>query len=251
MKWTKSNIGMVVTFVLLAAIIIAGVWMISSQQRSFFNTTLLLDEDMKPFGERGPADEEYPFDSLLRKLKVEIEPVEPWHDLILVEGFVTINGDWSAAPEWTGKYAVPEFTERGGDHNAFCRIQHADGTFIDSSTPAELSWSSGTAERFPEASGWSNIPIFAKYNLDTGRGGYNWGPLTGNKLMYLGLPDGHHVSFFGVWVPRDEAVVQPTPTATYMPTVTPQPTATPESECGGFKIYTEKDGCSICICLGW
>ena len=260
----KASSILVPTILLLAllGIIIAGVSLGATSDGYHRTAELLLLEPEMTFPERiqtAPDEDNYPIDSRFSIIGVEVEPLAECHTLELVEAFMSVNGDWEdSVPEWAKKYAVESFPERGGDHNAFGMVLGEEGEVLGTGSVYVFAWPDGSDERTAERSGWANIPMFAKYNIATQQGPYSWGPKNGNKLLHLGLPDGNHVSFFGVWAPID-TVPTPTPiptiasTPTRIPDVTPTPTPTPKptSECAGFGIHVEKTTCSICLCLTW
>ena len=125
----------------------------------------------------------------------------------------TRNGSWDDVPTWARQWQQDTL---GGDHHAFGRALFADGTLAPQAGFV-LGWPDGVDGRTPEPDGWANIPLFAGYNPAQGPGPYSWAK-AGNaeKLVGLGLPHNHHVSFFAVWQEMEPGTPEPPPTGEWI-----------------------------------
>lgn len=99
-------------------------------------------------------------------------------------------GDIATAPAWAQKWmGAPQM---GADHNVF-------GVVVGTAVPVDfrLYWPDGDTVR--AAAGWIDVPIYAKY-YPPNAGPYTWRVDGGDELKGLGLWQGEHWSFAGVWI---------------------------------------------------
>ncbi len=99
-------------------------------------------------------------------------------------------GDIATAPDWAQVWmGAPQM---GADHHVF-------GVVVGTTTPVNfrLYWPDGDTVR--SAAGWIDVPIYAKY-YPPNVGPYTWRVDGGDELCGLGLWQGEHWSFAGVWV---------------------------------------------------
>ena len=108
----------------------------------------------------------------------------------LIAAFAWRFGDVETAPTWARRWLV--MPEAGADHNVF-------GIVAGSIEPVtfRLWWPDDQTLR--QAVGWVNIPIYAKY-WPPNAGPYNWRVDGGDEMLGLGLYQGDHWSFAGVWI---------------------------------------------------
>jgi len=108
----------------------------------------------------------------------------------LVAAWAWKFGDIADAPAcaqpWMG---APQM---GADHNVF-------GVVVGTAAPVDfrLYWPDGDTVR--SAAGWIDVPIFAKY-YPPNPGPYTWRVDGGDELVGVGLYQGDHWSFAGVWI---------------------------------------------------
>lgn len=137
---------------------------------------------------------------------------------VLKDFFTTYQGKWdvgvqpnaphaSAIEQWARDsylkpWGHPEYVDSfGGDHNMFAAVIGKDGKF-KRNMPIRFAWPDGLDIRHTsDKHGWADLPFFNSYSPSSGEmGSWMWGPEDGDTLVGASMPDGHHVSFFGVWL---------------------------------------------------
>lgn len=99
-------------------------------------------------------------------------------------------GDITTAPDWAQVWMTAP--QMGADHNVF-------GVVVGTTVPVtfRLYWPDGDTVR--AAAGWIDVPIYAKF-AQPGAGPYTWRVDGGDELCGLGLWNGEHWSFAGIWI---------------------------------------------------
>ena len=145
-----------------------------------------------------PAPRVLLWDARLDALHVRVEYV-PDARYQLAAAWLTTDGSWDNTPREFWAW-INDATGGGGDHHMFAGVYQLDGTPLVGKTVVFYKGNLQPDALITDAHGWTNGVCQNVYSPELGEtGAYALQPLNGDKLIGGGLPNGRHVSVFGVW----------------------------------------------------
>lgn len=152
---------------------------------------------LQPKPPEPPAEPEPLIDDRVKALGVTIQKRNGGWRLHAL--WMTENGSWDTVPAWAKQWQRDTL---GGDHHCYGRCEAAPVQNQFALVWPPFGEDDGCI-RTPEGDGWANaIMAGQNWNPANGQGPYHWFCYGGDKVVGLGMPHNHHVSFFAVWTLR-------------------------------------------------